>query len=287
MTKSALWQQLATYPAQLDRQLIASKWPNPGALVGMGVTVGAGRIVNIAPGSFVVALGAGMGSALCVSDAIETATFAAAPGAGSSRIDLLVTQVHDMALDAGGANGFTFDVVTGVPAASPVAPAVPARAGVLARVTSVGGQANLAQANIAHGDIAAAAWGMCFFAGNSITNTVGPLAGSGFQGAGMAYASPNFTIQHPGLYLARMTITLAGNGGNPQAAYWQPAFYQNGVTLTTGRNVGDLYGPWPTMNTTETIVAAPGDLITPYMQGAQLNTSVSINSGQMSIMKIG
>ena len=28
MTKSALWQaQLATYPAQLDRQLIAPAWP--------------------------------------------------------------------------------------------------------------------------------------------------------------------------------------------------------------------------------------------------------------------
>lgn len=149
MTKSALWQQLATYPAQLDRQLIASAWPVPGRLTGMAVTVSTGRVVNIAPGSFVVPLAAGAGSALCISDAVETATFAAAPGSGSSRIDLLVVQVHDIALDSGSSNGFTFDVVLGTASSTPAPPTVPARAAVLAYVTSVGGQANLTQANIA------------------------------------------------------------------------------------------------------------------------------------------
>jgi hypothetical protein len=149
MTRYALWQQLVTYPAEVDRLLIEAAWPMPGRLRGMLVTVATGRDVNIAAGKFVVPLGAGMGSALCVSDAVETATFADAPGAGASRIDLLVVQVRDMAIDAVTVNGFTFDVIEGAPAASPVPPAVPARALALAAVTSVGGQANLAQSNIA------------------------------------------------------------------------------------------------------------------------------------------
>lgn len=149
MTRYALWQQLVTYPAAVDRLVPEAVWPMPGRLIGMAVTVGAGRVVNIAAGKFVVPLGGGNGSALCVSDAVETATFAAAPGAGANRIDLLIVQVHDSAIDSGGANGFTFDVLQGTPAASPAPPAVPARAGVLAQVTSIGGQANLAQSNIA------------------------------------------------------------------------------------------------------------------------------------------
>ena len=148
MTRSALWQQLATYPAQLDRQLLATLWPIPGRLTGMAVTVSTGRVVNIAPGAFVVPLAAGAGSALAISDAIETATFPAAPASGSNRIDNLIVQIHDVALDAGSSNGFTFDVTVGAVAASPVAPAVPARALVLAQVYSHGAQANLAQVDI-------------------------------------------------------------------------------------------------------------------------------------------
>ena len=148
MTRSALWQQLVTYPASLDRQLIASKWPTPCVVTGMAITVGTGRVVNIAPGSAAVALGAGAGSALAYSDAIETATFAAAPGSGSSRIDLLTVQIQDNAIDAGGINGFAFAVVAGTASATPVPPAVPARALAIAQVLSVGGQANLAQSNI-------------------------------------------------------------------------------------------------------------------------------------------
>jgi hypothetical protein len=148
MAQYVLWQQQVAYPAQQDRQLMAALWPRSGVVSGMAVTVTTGRGVNIAAGQFVVALGGSNASALCISDAAATVSFPAAPASGSNRIDLLVLTVHDPTIDAGSTNGFTFDVVVGVASSSPVPPATPADAAVLAQVISIGGQANLAQSNI-------------------------------------------------------------------------------------------------------------------------------------------
>lgn len=149
MTRYALWQQLATFPAQLDRQMIARLWP-PSRLGGMAVKLATGRDVTIDPGAFGVPLGAGQGSALCISDAVETVTFPAPPAAGFWRWDFLVVQVRDQAIDQGNQNGFTFDVVQGVAVNNPGAgaPLIPPMAGVLAQIYAIGGQANIAPADL-------------------------------------------------------------------------------------------------------------------------------------------
>jgi hypothetical protein len=72
-------------------------------------------------------------------------TLAAAPVAGSSRIDLVVLQVRDNALDAGGNNDFVFQAITGTvatPGPGPV-PAVPNNAYPMGQLTIPGGAANL------------------------------------------------------------------------------------------------------------------------------------------------
>ena len=85
---------------------------------------------------------------LCISDAVEAVTFPAAPASGVNRIDSPIVQVHDAVIDAGSANGFTFDIVSGSTSSSPSFPVIPARAELLATVSAIGGQANIAQANI-------------------------------------------------------------------------------------------------------------------------------------------
>jgi hypothetical protein len=84
---------------------------------------------------------------LCRWDAAETPSpiSPAAPPTGSSRIDLVVLQVQDNAIDAGGNNTFIFQVIAGTvatPGPGPV-PAVPANAYPMAQYTVPGGAVNL------------------------------------------------------------------------------------------------------------------------------------------------
>jgi hypothetical protein len=105
--------------------------------------------VSIPVGAMAVPMQAGQGSALCRWDAAEAVTLAAAPPAGQSRIDVVVCQVHDDALDGGGLNDFVFAVVQGAPAAAnPVVPATPANAAAMCTVTVPGAVANLNTATV-------------------------------------------------------------------------------------------------------------------------------------------
>ena len=150
MTRYApLWQQAGSYPSQLDRYLMGALWPIGGKSAGAVTAVNNTMNVSIAPGNVAVPLQAGQGAALCHWDAAEVVTLAAAPGAGTSRIDLIVCQVRDAALDGGGNNDFVFAAVTGVPAASPGVPAVPTNALAVATVTVPATVANLNTAVIA------------------------------------------------------------------------------------------------------------------------------------------
>lgn len=73
-----------------------------------------------------------------------------APPASNSRIDLVVLQVRDSTATGGepGLDGATLEIVPGTPAASPVAPATPDTALVLARVTVAAGALSILDANI-------------------------------------------------------------------------------------------------------------------------------------------
>jgi hypothetical protein len=105
--------------------------------------------VSIAPGTVAVPLQAGQGAALCRWDAAEVVTLAAAPPSGQSRIDLVIAQVRDNALDAGGNNDFIFASVTGTPAsANPAVPTTPPNALVLYQVLVPGAVANLNTATL-------------------------------------------------------------------------------------------------------------------------------------------
>jgi hypothetical protein len=151
MTRYApLWQQANSYPASLDRQMLAALFATPGRTVWPGGAVSAvsGTMgVSISPGAASVQMQSGQGVEVCSWDAAETVTLAAAPSS-NSRIDLVVLQVQDNTLDASGQNAFVFTSVTGVAGASPVAPTVPVNALALAQVTVASGIANLNSAPI-------------------------------------------------------------------------------------------------------------------------------------------
>ena len=106
-----LWQQAGSYAAQLDRMLLAALWPSGGVLGGAVTAAFNTMNVNIAAGYAAVPLQAGQGGALCRWDAAEVVTLTASPPSGQSRIDLIVCQVRDNAIDAGANNDFIFAAV--------------------------------------------------------------------------------------------------------------------------------------------------------------------------------
>ena len=150
MTRYApLWQQAGSYPAQLDRSLLGALWPVGGASGAAATAVANTMTVSLPPGAVAVPLAPGQGSALCRWDAAEVVTLDAAPPSGQSRIDVIVAQVRDTAIDAGPNTDFIFAVVKGTPAASaPAAPATPANAYAMYAVTVPGAAANLNGATI-------------------------------------------------------------------------------------------------------------------------------------------
>src|SRR5215471_11711382 len=119
MTRYApLWQQANSYPAGLDRNLLSTLWPAGGVKGGAVTAVNNTMNVSIAPGTIAVPLQGGQGDALCWWDQAEVLTLTAAPPSGQSRVDLIVCQVRDAALDAGTNNDFVFQAIAGTPAAS-------------------------------------------------------------------------------------------------------------------------------------------------------------------------
>lgn len=149
MTRYApLWQQAGTYSASLDRDLLGTLWPSGGAAGNPPVNVNNTMNVSIPAGQCAVALAAGQGSALCTWDAAEVVTLPAAPGAGTSRYDVVICQVRDNALDAGPNNDFIFTYASGTAAASPTVPATPNNAYAICNVLVPGAAANLNTATL-------------------------------------------------------------------------------------------------------------------------------------------
>jgi hypothetical protein len=145
-----LWQQGGSYPALGDRALLDALFPTSCSRGATPTIVASSMNVSVAPGTAAVALSASGGlTELCRWDAAEVVTLAAAPPSGQSRVDLIVVQVRDNALDSGGNNDFLVTNVTGTPSGgTPAAPAVPADAYCICQVTVPGGVANLNTATL-------------------------------------------------------------------------------------------------------------------------------------------
>jgi len=159
-----LWLQNSSYPAAVDRQLIGTFRSGVLGLAELAVTqraAGANFSVDVAAGRAVVPVtdAPNLGSALCTSTAVNNLTVAGAPGAGLSRIDLVIARVYDASLIGGSINGWQLEVITGTPAASPAAPALPPSSLELARVAVAAGQASVTSGNITDRRILAASLG--------------------------------------------------------------------------------------------------------------------------------
>lgn len=220
---SPLWQQGNAYPAGLDRSLFSALWPNGGGLLGAVLAAVANTMnVNIPPGTIAVPLQAGQGVALCTWDAAEVVTLGGSPPSGQTRIDLVVAQVRDNAIDGGPNNDFLFQVVPGVPAATaPAVPATPANALAIGQVTVPGAAANLNGATVTdlrpYGTRPA---GRCFYTaqGGLVQgwNQVGGGATAAWLVNGMTFSPTGpfgFIVPRPGMYLACGNIVV-GNINN-------------------------------------------------------------------------
>lgn len=149
------WMQNRDYSARLDRQIIASLFyegvRTPGAYAVSERGAGANMSVDVAVGEAFVDGDdqPNQGTYFVESDAVVNIAIGAAPGS-NSRIDLVVLQVRDP--NAGGPAGddAVIQVVAGTVAASPVAPAVPDSALVLAQVTVASGTASITTAMISN-----------------------------------------------------------------------------------------------------------------------------------------
>ena len=141
-----LWEQAGSYAASVDRRLIAAIWPTAGCQ-GCAVTAdGTTMNLTVAPGAVVVPSQNATGSTLCVSDANEVVTLAAAPPSGQSRIDVVTCHPRANDLDGGSNNDFIFDKVQGAAGSTPSAPVVPAGQVALFRCTIPGASSALTAA---------------------------------------------------------------------------------------------------------------------------------------------
>ena len=139
MAFNALWLQNVDYPARQDRIVFDNIWTE--GVLGTGSL----QVIPSSPAAMTVQVAAGVavvtgdnqvfqGKYLCREQAATTGVaIAAAPGSGT-RHDLVVLQVRDPNATGPAGNDAIITVVTGVASGSPVDPAIPASALVLARV---------------------------------------------------------------------------------------------------------------------------------------------------------
>jgi hypothetical protein len=229
MTRFApLWQQAGSYSASVDRALMGALWPTGGAVGGVVTAVASTMQVQIAPGTVAVPLQAGQSTALCRWDANEFVTLTAAPSSGQSRIDVIIAQVRDNALDAGANNDFIFSAVTGTPATtgSQVAPAVPTNAAAVAQVTVPGAVANLSTATFTDRRLnPLSPWTVSDFRirhtasqaqANGVNNWAGQIVDEDTD-AGYSTGDGFYTIKRAGLWIFSGSVSWSGNATGVRA----------------------------------------------------------------------
>lgn len=132
------WLQAGSYPAQYDRLTAQALWATTGTIGNSSLAVTAnspaGMSVRIASGwaAIVGTTTSNMGVYTIFNDATVVQTIATADPT-NPRIDLVCATVRD-AYYSGANNDVIFQVITGTPAGSPVAPSLPANSISLATV---------------------------------------------------------------------------------------------------------------------------------------------------------
>jgi hypothetical protein len=273
--KTPLWQQVPTYPAQLDRSLLAALWPNGGVTGGVTTTVNNTMDISVAAGSAAVPLATGQGAALCVWDAPELVTprIPAAPGSGQSRIDVVIVQVRDPDLDGGANNDFIITSVTGTPASSnPVVPATPANAFALYRVTVPGAAANLNTATLTDVRNHGLSVGSSGVAGRVYATTQTVLA-SGAQGVinmqtanflfgGMRSDGVGLIVPVPGVYWVAGSCAWQSGGGALPNSPWVKTLLALNTALVRDYEVYNTGNVQPVVAGSDLIQANGGDQLT-------------------------
>jgi hypothetical protein len=221
--------------------------------------------VSVAPGTAAVALASAAGSALCRWDAAEIVTLTAAPPSGSSRIDLVVLQVRDNTLDAGGNNDFIFQAIAGAggtPGPGAV-PAVPTNAYAVAQLTIPGGAANLNGVTVVDRRVPMAGAARAYRNAAWTTASASPttvLLDTASYGTGFNLGTGLYTCPVAGLYLAtgQLVINSSAAGQSVRASLlWNGALYTvapaNYVTTAASQITGGVVS--------DLVLAAAGDTI--------------------------
>ena len=219
LTSLPTWLAGGTYDGNSGNDLrnsdVTASWLDTGILTGSsvgvwgGVTSGAalkvsaasGMNVSVGPGSFVVpntasAIAGGYRSTLASSGTLAVA----ASDPANPRVDLVVAYVSDV----GTSSSFgAVEIITGTPAASPVAPSAPANSVALAKVTVPANATSIVLGNIADvRTFTAAAGGI----------PIAPKTGTGALPAGysglMAYDPVSGSFYHMGASGPRQAKTL-------------------------------------------------------------------------------
>lgn len=288
-----LWQQAGTYPAAVDRGLLGTLWPSSGSTGGAPSLVANTMNVSIAAGTAAVAMTTGGAlTELCRWDAPEVVTLTAAPTA-NSRIDLVVLQVRDNALDGGGNNDFLFQAITGTVAASPTVPAVPANAYPICQVPVAANIPNLNGVTLTDRRVSTLQARDLYHARVGRNAALATTTAGAFvpwdavihdpMGLWVA-AQTGFVLPAPGTYL--VNAKMCGYPGNTSEV--QLSIYRNGSGLSVASqpNVAS-YGIHSRI--TDTVFAAAGDLIqlqlmTPAAAGTILN---GVTQNYMSVDYLG
>lgn len=146
------WLQNGSHPAENDRLTTQALWATTGIINNTSLAVTpnspAGMSVLVASGwaAIVGTTQANMGTYVVYNDATVTQTIAAADPT-NPRIDRVVVTVQD-AYYTGSANDVIFQVITGTPAPSPIAPATPANSISLATIQVPAGATSIIAGNI-------------------------------------------------------------------------------------------------------------------------------------------
>ena len=192
--------------ANQHRQLLAALYRTEGVIdSGLAVSergAGANLSVDVAVGQCVVTgdTTGTQGRYLVTSDAVENVTISAADPS-NPRIDLIVVQVDDDAVDGGGQNRAQIEVVTGTPASSPSVPATPTSALPLAQVAVAASETQIQDADI-----------------TDVRDDAGP-AGAGLRQTVTFTANGTFTkADYPWLRHVKITAQAGGGGGGGSGA---------------------------------------------------------------------
>jgi hypothetical protein len=220
-----------TYTAQDRRQLIQALSPVEGIVLQGDYMVsqraaGANMSVDVAAGSAIVHgdTVAGQGSYIARSDAVNNVALAA-PSSANPRIDLIVLQINDKQVDGGATYGQAPIAITGAPAASPVAPSMPASALLLAQVfvpknavsilntgTNVaGGTGSITDQRVLSGVGDVPKWELYGTPGQTISGSTYTAynAATVLQAIGVGRSGSTITIQTPGRYATSFCVRLA------------------------------------------------------------------------------